>query len=69
MAMEMTGRGFTSVVGSDAHYARIRTPWMYEVWDLLARQFAPVAAQILLQDNPQRILQDQIILPVEPEWF
>ena len=69
MAMEMTGRGFTSVVGSDAHYARIRTPWMYEVWDLLARQFAPVAAQILLQDNPQRILQDQRILPAEPEWF
>jgi len=69
MAMEMTGRGIAAVVGSDAHYARIRTPWLYEVWDLLARQFAPVAAQVLLQDNPQRILQDQTILPAVPEWF
>lgn len=69
MAMEMTGRGFAAVVGSDAHYARIRTPWLYEVWDLLARQFAPVAAQVLLQDNPQKILQDQTVFPVVPEWF
>ena len=69
MALEMTGRGFTTVVGSDAHYARMRTPWLYEVWDLLAREFAPVAAQILLQENPQRILQDQMMVPAVPEWF
>lgn len=69
MAMEMTDRGFTTVVGSDAHYARLRTPWLYEAWELLARQFAPLAAKVLLEENPRRILKNESILPAQPEWF
>ena len=69
MAMEMTARGFTTAVGSDAHYARIRTPWLYEAWELLARQFAPLAARLLLEENPRRILKNEEIHPAEPEWF
>lgn len=69
MAMEMTSRGFTTVVGSDAHYARVRTPWLYEAWELLARWFAPVAARELLEDYPEKILKNEPISPAEPEWF
>jgi protein-tyrosine phosphatase len=69
MAMELVGRGFATVVGSDAHYANVRTPWMYDVWDLLARQFAPVAAKVLLRTNPEKIIKNQMISPEMPEWF
>lgn len=69
MALEMTDRGFATVVGSDAHYARVRTPWLYEAWELLARQFAPVAARVLLEDNPKKILSNEQFTPAEPEWF
>lgn len=69
LALAMVDRGLVTVVSSDAHSARIRTPWMYDVWDLLGRHFSPVAAQILLGDNPRRILNNEQIPSVTPEWF
>ena len=69
LAMELVGRGFAAVVGSDAHYAGARTPWLYDVWDLLARQFEPIAARTLLQTNPGKIIKNQTISLEMPEWF
>lgn len=69
MAMELTGRGFATVVASDAHSASRRTPWMGDIWTDLSRWFAPGAAVWLLRDNPGRILRNEEIPPVEPEWF
>lgn len=69
MAFELVDRGFATVVASDAHSARIRTPWMADVRKLLAEEFAPRCAHMLLQENPEKILRNEDILPAEPEWF
>ena len=69
MAMELTARGFATVVASDAHSATMRTPWMGDIWEQLSRRFAPDAAVWLLRDNPRRILKNEQIPPAEPEWF
>ncbi len=69
LAMAMVDRGFATVVASDAHSAQVRTPWMYDVWELLGRHFSPIASQMLLRDNPWRILNNKPIPSVTPEWF
>lgn len=69
LALAMVDRGLVAVVASDAHAARVRSTWMYDVWDLLGRQFSPVAAETLLRDNPRRILNNEEIPSVTPEWF
>lgn len=68
-AIELTDRGFAAVVASDAHSPQVRTPWMKDVWELLSGEFSPRCAKTLLQDNPRRILKNEDIPPVEPEWF
>ena len=50
-------------------YARVRTPWMEDVRDLLAQEFSPRCARALLLDNPRKILKDEPITLTEPEWF
>ncbi len=69
MAMELVDRGFATVVASDAHSARMRTPWMKDVQQMLSQEFAPVCAEVLLRENPLKILRNQDLPPVEPEWF
>ena len=69
MAVELVDRGFAAVVASDAHSARVRTPWMKDVQQLLSREFSPACAEILLRVNPVKILKNQELPPVEPEWF
>lgn len=69
MAMELVGRGFAAVVASDAHSSRVRTPWMEDVRQLLSAEFSPLCARTLLTDNPKKILKDEQLAPVEPEWF
>lgn len=68
-ALELVQRGFATVVASDAHSPRIRTPWMADVWDMLAEEVAPICARTLLYDNPKRILKNEKLPPVQPEWF
>ena len=69
MAMEMTDRGFATVVASDAHSPVARTPWMRDVQELLADVFAEDTAQRLLLENPSLILKNREITFQEPEWF
>ena len=69
MAVELVDRGFATVVASDAHSAHVRTPWMKDVQQLLSREFSPVCAEVLLRENPRRILKNQELPPVQPEWF
>lgn len=58
-----------SVVASDAHSCRYRTPWMEDMRQMLSREFSPTAARYLLQRNPRLILTNQPLSPAEPEWF
>lgn len=69
MAIELVGRGFVTVVASDAHSSQVRTPWMKDTRQLLSEVFSPLCARALLVDNPERILKDQQLTPAEPEWF
>ena len=69
MAVELVDRGFATVVASDAHSARMRTPWMKDVQQMLSQEFAPVCAEVLLRENPLKILRNLDLPPVEPEWF
>ena len=69
VSMALVDRGFATVVASDAHSTRMRTPWMYEVWDMLGKHFSPIAAEVLLRDNPWLILKNEKISSAEPEWF
>lgn len=69
VSLALVDRGFATIVASDAHSARMRTPWMYEVWDMLGKEFSPIAAEVLLRDNPWLILKNEKISSAEPEWF
>lgn len=69
MALALVDRGFATVVASDAHSARRRTPWMADIRQLLRREFSKEAANYLLLYNANRILHDKQLPPVEPEWF
>lgn len=69
MAFELVERGFAAVVASDAHTAHMRTPWMADVKELLAREVSAQTADCLLQYNPERILRNEQLPPAAPDWF
>ena len=69
MAVELVERGFATVVATDAHSSRSRTPWMRDIREVLTREVSPLCAKTLLRDNPLRILKNERLLPIEPEWF
>ncbi len=66
---QLVGRGFATIVASDAHSPVIRTPWLDDVRELLAEEYSPETAEDLLLRNPSRILQNQEINPATPDWF
>ena len=68
-AWTLTGRGFATVVASDAHSATRRTPWMRDAWQLLEQRISPTAAAWLLEENPRRIINNERLPSAEPEWF
>ncbi len=69
LGLELVRRGFASAVASDAHSPRARTPWMQDVQELIGREVSLVAAEYLLNRNPKKILKNQPLDPVVPEWF
>lgn len=69
MAAELVERGFVTAVATDAHSPRVRTPWMKDIQALLSQEYSQELARELLQRNPQRILKNEPLPPVEPEWF
>lgn len=68
-AWELVDRGFATVIASDAHSATVRTPWMEDIREQLTREISPECARVLLQDNPRKIVKNEEIPPVQPEWF
>lgn len=69
MGMELVQRGFATVVATDAHSPRMRTPRVRDVHRLLSRAVSPFAAELLLGSNPQRILKNEELPSAEPDWF
>lgn len=68
-AWALTYRGFATVVASDAHSAVRRTPWMGDAWEALEQRISPDAAAWLLQENPRRIINNERLPDLAPEWF
>ena len=49
-------QGMISCVASDAHSSYQRTPFMGEIYDYLMEENGPAYTQVLLENNPKRIL-------------
>lgn len=69
MGMELVQRGFATVVATDAHSPVMRTPRVRDVQRLLSRAVSGFAAELLMGSNPQRILKNEELPSVEPDWF
>jgi len=69
MAVELVERGFAAAVATDAHSPGMRTPWMRDIREVLAKEVSPQCAKALLLDNPKKILKNERLDPVEPDWF
>lgn len=54
-------RGAVSVIASDAHHFRYRTPHMGPLLECLARRFPEADPELLLRDNPLKIAKDQAL--------
>lgn len=68
-AVTLLERGFVTVIASDAHSYRVRTPWLQDIRKVLTQEISEDCARLLLRDNPNRIIHNEIIQPVEPDWF
>jgi protein-tyrosine phosphatase len=69
MGMALVRRGFATVVATDAHSSVVRTPRARDVYELLCEAVSPLAADTLMRHNPEWILRDKILPPVQPDWF
>ena len=58
-----------SMLSLRAHSSRMRTPWMQDVKEFLIQEFSVDCARALLLETPGKILKDEPIPPVTPEWF
>ena len=67
-AMELVRRGFAAAVATDAHTPVVRTPRAADVYELLEQAVSPLAAQILMKQNPKRILLNRTLPEAEPDW-
>ena len=57
--------GMAHVIASDAHSASSRTPDLASVYDLIEETYDTLYADLLLEENPGRIINNQPILRAE----
>lgn len=69
MALELVKRGFASAVATDAHSSKVRTPRARDAYELLYHSISPDAAETLMIQNPKKIINNNSLPPVEPDWF
>ena len=69
LSAELVERGFATVIASDAHSPRQRTPWLKDVHDLVLEGLSSQQAKLLFEDNPQKIIANENIQPASPVWF
>ncbi|MDY3080391.1 MAG: CpsB/CapC family capsule biosynthesis tyrosine phosphatase [Oscillospiraceae bacterium] len=70
LAHYLLREGMVTCIASDAHGSHVRTPDMSSAMDFLSMEYSDGLAQLLLVDNPRRILQNrELVLPYEFELF
>lgn len=65
-AERLMGCGLVSCVASDAHFPWTRTPHMGEILELLEENYGEEYAEMVLYDNPARILDGRALVGYEP---
>ncbi len=68
-AFELTSHGLAACTASDAHGTERRNTDMRSLQRLLIREFGKEYADLLLEVNPQRILEGRSLLGYEPQPF
>lgn len=58
LAFSLVARGYAGVIASDGHGKDHRTPTLDRTWDMISCEFSPKAAEVLLQENPRRIVKN-----------
>lgn len=66
-AMEIITSGHVTVVGSDAHSARGRSPRLREASDVIANRFGEECADVLCYHNPHHISRGSDLLAHQPK--
>ena len=64
-AERLLGAGLAHTVASDAHGVKARTARLDRLRQILSENLDPAYVNILLRDNPSRIILDQTIIPIE----
>lgn len=62
LSYQILASNLAGAVASDAHGTRFRNSSMAEVKNILCREFSNAYAELLLMENPVRILRDQDVL-------
>ena len=60
-------RGLAHVVASDAHSVEHRNPDLSQVQELIGQDLSWQYAEILLEENPRRVFQNEALVPARPE--
>ena len=55
------------MVASDAHSVEHRNPDLSQVQELIGQDLSWQYAEILLEENPRRVFQNEAIVPARPE--
>lgn len=65
LAYRLLEQGLISCIASDAHGVRTRSPDMSDVREFLAVEYSEELAELLLTENPRRIVQSRPLLKIE----
>ncbi len=69
LAVEFLNHNLIQVVASDTHGIERRTPRMNGVQALLENEFSPIYANMLLEENPKRIIHGEEVITFAPRPF
>ena len=69
LSMRLLDHQVIDCIASDAHSSRIRTPHMTATREFLEDVFGPECPEILLKENPHRILNDRPVCRLRPYGF
>ena len=67
-AFWLLNEGLVHVVASDAHHTEYRTPFMGTLVQMLQERYPAPYLRLILEKNPRRIIENQIIPPPNEEF-
>ena len=68
-AYKLLAHNLVSVIASDAHGSKNRTPYMMDAYEELMEEYEIPYLDILFEENPRRICQDESVIRLEIKPF